>query len=348
MKRLMVMLAFCLFISANVLARDTRTTTGHLYEFEPNTFTELVSDVRGDYLVTASCITNGSYREGRKNILLVHGLCHDGDGWEMTAGLLADTFNDSVFRVCAVDMPGHGSSGWPERALLGNIGIDDYVRSIQVMTGAIVAYDELDDGELVLVGHSLGGMVIQATQQKLFEQNSSLYYEYGIDDVVLIAPTLPEDVLWTTVYSVDVFSTLLKGLTFSSQGCLGESTKYEDWLELFFIDSTTGNLYTTLPSQQTVQYINSSEPCTAVMQMLGIDTNPGRPEISAGIFAPTNLKIVSFSRDQYVSTSELTALYSHLVGDNTGGIVTIDAPHDGIYTVPVVNPDALVSVFSSL
>lgn len=84
--------------------------------------------------------------EGRPPLLFVHGLGHAAWSWENWL----DAAADAGYRAYAVSLRGHGGSG----GRLGSSVLGDYVDDVvQTALGL--------DEEPVLVGHSLGGLVVQ-------------------------------------------------------------------------------------------------------------------------------------------------------------------------------------------
>lgn len=143
----------------------------------------------------------------KKTILAVHG----------TSGNCADfapfaeaIFNDNplgpdVKRVVAIDMPGHGLSGLPTGGLLfGELSLDDYVTAI------IAALDRLPDFNIrpkSLIGWSMGGLLVQMTQQRLVDDGTNLRRAFGIKQAVIVTPTPPAGISWPlAVFSQDVAS----------------------------------------------------------------------------------------------------------------------------------------------
>lgn len=83
----------------------------------------------------------------RPTILLVHGAWHGSWCWDDVAGKL----RDSGFKVIAVDLPGHHKPGRSRRNWKR---MSDYVAHVQGVVHRI-------EGDVVLVGHSMGGLVSQ-------------------------------------------------------------------------------------------------------------------------------------------------------------------------------------------
>ena len=76
-------------------------------------------------------------------VVLLHGLGERARGWEPVSTRLAGTY-----RVVAVDLRGHGDSDWP--------GEYSYELMRDDVTGVL---DELGLSDVVLIGHSMGGVV---------------------------------------------------------------------------------------------------------------------------------------------------------------------------------------------
>jgi pimeloyl-ACP methyl ester carboxylesterase len=85
----------------------------------------------------------GSSRDGSRPIVLVHGLAACWQCWLETMPRLAAEGR----RVIALDLPGFGASEMPS----DKISIEGYGRTVERLC------DELDLGQVVVVGHSMGG-----------------------------------------------------------------------------------------------------------------------------------------------------------------------------------------------
>lgn len=88
-------------------------------------------------------------RAGARPILFVHGAFAGAWCW---AEHFLPYFAKKGFRACAVSLSGHGGS--PGRERLDWLSIADYVRDLEQAVETI-------GGEPVLVGHSMGGFVVQ-------------------------------------------------------------------------------------------------------------------------------------------------------------------------------------------
>jgi pimeloyl-ACP methyl ester carboxylesterase len=81
-----------------------------------------------------------------ETILLHHGFLDQARSWDLVAEALA-----ARYRVIAVDARGHGDSGWIGKG--GYYYFQDYVFDLTDVLDALVG------GAVILVGHSMGGMV---------------------------------------------------------------------------------------------------------------------------------------------------------------------------------------------
>lgn len=88
-------------------------------------------------------------------LVLVHGGAHAADCWDLTVAELARQAPE--LRVLAIDLPGRGS----RPADLANVTIADWVKS------AIADIDDAGLGDVVVVGHSMGGLTVPGIVAKL-------------------------------------------------------------------------------------------------------------------------------------------------------------------------------------
>jgi pimeloyl-ACP methyl ester carboxylesterase len=109
-------------------------------------------------------------------ILAVHGYTERGSMWApLTDAIFADNILGlAVKRVVAIDMPAHGGSGipsLPSPTTFGDLLIED---NVSVVIQSIDALRGLGYGPQVIMGHSMGGLEVQASQEALLAQSSSL------------------------------------------------------------------------------------------------------------------------------------------------------------------------------
>ncbi|HRE02625.1 MAG TPA: alpha/beta hydrolase, partial [Ilumatobacteraceae bacterium] len=83
-------------------------------------------------------------QSGKRGLVFVHGGNAQADWWAHIAPWFADEF-----RVVALDLSGHGDSGWREQ-----YGLEQWTDEVLAVADAGGI-----DGPPVVVGHSMGGMV---------------------------------------------------------------------------------------------------------------------------------------------------------------------------------------------
>lgn len=88
----------------------------------------------------------------QKTIILVHGAWYGGWCWYKVIPML----EEKGYKVIAPDLPGYGSDNTPST----NITLNDYVKTVVAAANTV-------EGKVVLVGHSMGGIVISQTAEVL-------------------------------------------------------------------------------------------------------------------------------------------------------------------------------------
>lgn len=126
-------------------------------------------------------IIEASPRKGRKSggarpLLFVHGAFAGAWCW---AEHFLPYFAKQGFRACAVSLSGHGGS--PGRERLDSFSIADYVRDLERAVSTV-------GGDPILVGHSMGGFVVQ----KYLERAAA-------PGVVLMASVPPQGLLSASI-----------------------------------------------------------------------------------------------------------------------------------------------------
>lgn len=92
----------------------------------------------------------------RTPLLLVHGICHSGQCWEPR---YVPFFTERGHDVYTLSLRGHGG----ERDQLDQYGLDDYVDDVLAALAQI-------HGKAVLIGHSMGGALVQKAMSRASEQ----------------------------------------------------------------------------------------------------------------------------------------------------------------------------------
>jgi pimeloyl-ACP methyl ester carboxylesterase len=89
------------------------------------------------------------------DLVLIHGGAHAADCWDLTIAELA--CQEPKLRVLAVDLPGRGRNP----ADLATVTIADWVNSV------VEDIDNASLGEVVVVGHSMGGLTVPGVAARL-------------------------------------------------------------------------------------------------------------------------------------------------------------------------------------
>ncbi|MBC7777628.1 MAG: alpha/beta fold hydrolase [Phycisphaerae bacterium] len=87
-----------------------------------------------------------------KTYVLVHGAAHGGWSWNKVVPLL----QAQGHKVLAIDLPSHGKDQTPAE----KVTLDDYVKKV-------VAVANVEEGPVILVGHSSGGVTIAQAAERL-------------------------------------------------------------------------------------------------------------------------------------------------------------------------------------
>ncbi len=141
---------------------------------------------------------NPNKNGGNKTLLAVHGLAHTGATFEPLANeIFEKTGRDKIDRVLALNFPGRNGSGLPSNLQFGNLTVEDYTA---VLLGVLDQLPKQINIESI-VGHSMGGLIIQTAQNSLRSSGTSLQKEYGIKNVYLLAPSIPNPLPWLFVQS---------------------------------------------------------------------------------------------------------------------------------------------------
>ena len=113
----------------------------------------------------------------RANVLLVHGACMGAWVWQEN---VAPFFFDKGFHVHAISLRDHGASS--KSSTIRNISVLDYANDIRSIVNEI-------DGDIFIIGHSMGGFIIQ---HYLFDCSPK------VKGVVMLCP-VPRTGLWKLI-----------------------------------------------------------------------------------------------------------------------------------------------------
>lgn len=286
-------------------------------------------------------------KRGNTTVLAVHGLSSTGATFKPLAKALFDDarLGRNVRRVVAIDLPGHGKSETPELpdgVRFGDLTIEDNVAVVK-QTIDILCEKEL--GPQVIIGHSMGGLAVQAVQEALLAEHSSLA-EHGVTTAVLLAGVPNSGAVWTQPPTPDLSPYIVM------DDALGS------YLELppeVFVTSGNWQTFagTNAANAPTAEEVAANgwvgvEPLTTLLQLGGTDTLV-RPSARRNAFHSrhgTRLAVISFSQDVLVPAVAQGDLYRYLTGSSGPlylPVVADDATH-GMY---VSNPKGVLKALRS-
>ena len=324
----------------------------------------IAQDDHDPYYVCLTKLKNERENAGDATLFAIHGFVHNARVYEPGADWIFEHYGDTFGTVYTLDLPGHGKSSYPQDIPLGQLSMELYTNAVQESLRQLHEKEGITID--VIMGHSMGGMVLQMLQNELRSKGTSLaapFEEggYGIPGVVLLAPTLPEQVPWSyadgTIYSNGIVSDMLLDLLpyikfFPQNGALVKAAP-DAFLDFFFTLPGESEPVPNAPQGETLNQMNDKEPFVAALQLAGLDVDDdvpfARPFIDQGIFAADvqpAFAIAAFKDDPFMLPEEEQALYRYLGaadGDVPSSEQTAfieggdeDSPgiHDCIYTSP--------------
>ncbi|MFZ6181314.1 alpha/beta fold hydrolase [Nannocystis pusilla] len=280
--------------------------------------------------------------ESKRCHFAVHGGVFAAASWRPYAEALGE---DAC--VLVTDMPVRGNSGVPQGALFGDLDLFDYVTAIEEVL------ERLDARKIrprTILGHSMGGTLVQMLQQRLVDEGSSLRKRFGIRDAILVASDLPAEVPWALGDSGD-----LSGLI---QAFAVEEPAYGSLFEIpvalwpaFYFTDRDGDV---VPGALTPAEIEAGgfnalgEPLRAIHQLNGTGPFTSRPSADAELFEKkgTRLRAIAYEEDIYVQLAESETLYRHLSGDPASRCFVPVLGPDTVHVLQFSNPQALVDAIA--
>jgi pimeloyl-ACP methyl ester carboxylesterase len=276
----------------------------------------------------------------------VNGFAHTAATWEDFAEAMFDAHPQTVCRLVALDLPGHGGSGLPEGGLpFAFLTLDDYASAL---LGALDALPAYGIEARSVIAHSQGGMVVQLAQQRLVDAGSSLRASHDIHDVVLISPTMPNGLSWAFAEN-GTAGLLLSNFLVADDPVLGPHFVIPDaLLSVVFFSNLSGQVASGAPdgAEVAARGFNGPEPLLSALQLVGAAPFGQRPAIDAGIFgggSGSQLTIIALEQDQVIRPAEASALYAYLVGRPGGGnrFITVTGA-EAVHSMYVSDPEGMV------
>jgi pimeloyl-ACP methyl ester carboxylesterase len=311
---------------------------------------------------------NPGKKDGTKTLLAVHGLAHTGATFELLANeVFKKTGSDKMDRVLALNFPGRNGSRLPSNLQFGNLTVEDYTAVLLGVLDQLAKQITIES----IVGHSMGGLIVQTAQNNLRSAGTSLQKEYGIENVYLLAPSIPNPLPWLFVDSgeadprlgssvSDILAMLImvdpslgSHLRLLSSDPAEQAELLGIWLTFFFANSSgefgAGTPFTTALE---LNYV-SNEALIMTLQLSG-SNGFMRPLVNRGIFNESVQKcfrIVTFSEDLAVPGENLLQEYQDLDNFLTGNarsanVVLIDA-RDAVHDMYIANPTKVAKAITS-
>jgi pimeloyl-ACP methyl ester carboxylesterase len=290
-------------------------------------------------------VYNNPAKKGVTTILAVHGLTGTGNIWKpLTDAMFADaTLGNAVKRVIAIDLIGHGESSLP--TLPAGVRFQDLTIEDNVGT-VIQSIDYLRShnlGAQVILGHSMGGLAIQAAQEALLASNSSLS-KHGIVGAILISAVPARGTVWTqpppsdvTPYLVTNNATL--GVYLDLPAAVAQQAA--TWRNLM------GVVVSDVPSVATIDQNDwvGIEPITTLLELTGTTSPQWRPAARQNAFAIRNgtvLSVISMSQDILTPAADQDDLYLYLTG-SSGPLYRPVVAADAVHGMLMSNPTGLIT-----
>ena len=307
---------------------------------------------------------NPEKNDGNKALLTVHGLGHTGATFEPLAKeLFKKTGSDKVDRVLALNFPGRNGSGLPPSDLeFGSLSVEDYTAVLLGVLNELTKEIKIES----ILGHSMGALIIQTAQNTLVSNGTSLEREYGIKNVYLLAPSIPNPLPWLFADSGAAAAIAEMLVPRDPDPILGPylrllSSDHDEqtallniWFGIFFTNRV-GEFAPDTPSSTTALesgYI-SNEALVVTLQSVGANGFV-RPWVIPGIFASSVQKcfrIVSFSEDLAIPGEDVLQEHQYLGGFLTGNVQSenvlfIDTP-DAVHDMYIANPAEVAKAIES-
>lgn len=266
-------------------------------------------------------------------LAFVHGLAHSAGSWDpLVDEIFAGGRRGLACKALLIDLPGHGASPSPSGLTFGELMLDDYV------TAVIGTLDGLRPRGLrpnAIIGHSMGGLVVEGVQARLLAGGSSLARRYGIHFAALMSPSPAAEHPWQFAESGAAAATVAAFVTADPARGLVVRVDPATW-SFFFFTNFSDQFNPATPPAAVIEANgwNADEAAYAGSQLVGAPPFT-RFSVGAAPFAPrhgTILVLINPSQDKFNVRAEAEAAYVQLTGDSRKrGFIPVDdefAVHD--------------------
>jgi pimeloyl-ACP methyl ester carboxylesterase len=304
-------------------------------------------------------------------VMTVHGFTRTAAAWETFAdALFADPAYGSVVKnVVAIDLPGRGDTPATPgpygdgASVFGTLLINDYVG---IVIDDIVGLRAAGIEPRTLIGHSMGGLQVQAVQEALLAQGSSLA-DLGISRAILLAPVPNGNATWHAGGTGGDVTPYLFGIT-QPPFEFGPFFDFPPPVGLLggAFTRLDGTLATNLPPEWLApipellpEYVPTGipaewmgwEPLFVTQQLVGTNPSlPPRPGARDGAFAQSNgtrLTLISFSQDVLTPTIDHPGLYEQLLGKKSGPGFQLVDNENAVHESFVVTPETVIAAIKN-
>ncbi|MFA4721974.1 alpha/beta fold hydrolase [Leptospira interrogans] len=355
-------LAIVLFVTQSISAAYERTVL--TYEVIGRNFYKNNETTNYRLNVIKYSLVQISPNPNLKNVICIHGF---GDNSTIYEPLAKELINKGKARnVYILDLPGHGNSTVTQ----GSASLPKYASDLTLThysdpLRALLSQMTVTEGKKIhtIVGHSLGGIVIQLVQNQLVTRGwgGNLLASFGIENTILIASDIPSPLPWypgdTDMNDPNSAKSLV--WNFKVQKIVDSSPLYPYLIFGYFVESPNdffiGTKYSVngvpvsgAPTASEIPLMNNLEPYPAGANVVGLDpsgeTTESRPRLSVtqNIWNGFNLKVVWLDKDPFFSQSELQGLAQYL---KTGLDVITISDAEAVHGTPYSKPSLLVPLF---
>lgn len=248
----------------------------------------------------------------------------------------------------ALDLPGRPLSSVPAGIVFGELTMED---DVTVVLETLARLRDVYDVEpKTIVGHSMGGGLVQRAQQRLLDAGSSLEKSFDIKEAVLLASVSPAGLPFFLADSGAADALLSAFVQVDPQlGAVVVMPTFV-WPALFFTN-LAGEVApgTPTPAEMDVAgYSGFAEPLFVALQLVGAG-GLERVQVEPGAFAEdVRLRLLVYAEDTLVPVFDGDDLYRHLTGDDAFGCFAVVQGAHAVHDLHVSSPATVVAMLAAL